>query len=344
MAGVFIRVLGDKFPWPVKVAILQAMTKMLDRNAPAVRAFQPQMQTSFVKCLSDATAKVRDLAARALPKLMPIAVRVDPVVTELCNTLPAATEPVQESVLQALAGVAFRAGDRITPPVRAKAVEAAAPLRESEDGDVRLAAAAALGALARHADADTVVRIVQPCCFTPADVKAGMKGAATVEEDPLRDGRASTVIGALKYAPAAVLPLLPSHIVPHLLAVAGDDSIVLRERAATGLGWALSHAGRAPPVAPAGAVAGGAGSALPPAAPAGAVVSAKAPDASDFAGDVPAAYRAHVAILLPVLTRLTSDDHPDVRQTALNGLKRFAKWGWAAAAPAAPTVSGTPLQ
>src|SRR5690606_1352135 len=81
--GPLIRVVGDKFPSGVKSAILQTLTLLLEKGGAALRPFVPQLQTTFVKALSDPTKQVRQRGVKALGMLMTLSTRVDPLITEL---------------------------------------------------------------------------------------------------------------------------------------------------------------------------------------------------------------------------------------------------------------------
>lgn len=50
-----IRIIGDRFPWQVKSAILSTLTIMIRKGGMALKPFLPQLQTTFVKCLQDGT-------------------------------------------------------------------------------------------------------------------------------------------------------------------------------------------------------------------------------------------------------------------------------------------------
>ena len=50
-----------------------------------LKPFLPQLQTTFVKALNDASRPVRLKAAEAMSQLIVIPMRVDPVLTELVN-------------------------------------------------------------------------------------------------------------------------------------------------------------------------------------------------------------------------------------------------------------------
>jgi len=70
MTGPLLRVVGDRNPSNVKIAILSTLGLILVKGGPALRAFVPQFQTTFVKALSDPSRQVRVEAIRALSLLM----------------------------------------------------------------------------------------------------------------------------------------------------------------------------------------------------------------------------------------------------------------------------------
>ena len=57
--GPLIRVVGDRFPSGVKAAILQTLCILLERGGASLKAFVPQLQTTFVKNLNDPMKQVR---------------------------------------------------------------------------------------------------------------------------------------------------------------------------------------------------------------------------------------------------------------------------------------------
>jgi len=131
ITGPLIRIVGDRFPWQVKVAILQTLSKLLDKGGPMLRPFLPQLQTTFVKALNSEQSKVRDSGTSALKKLIKIGTRVDPLVNDLGNTAvaPDTDAGVRLSVLEALAGVLLISGSKATQPALGKC----AGKLESED-------------------------------------------------------------------------------------------------------------------------------------------------------------------------------------------------------------------
>ena len=63
---------------------------LLDRGGASLKAFAPQLQTTFVKSLSDPSRAVRQRSAVGLGKLMGLVTRVDPLLTELSASCAAA--------------------------------------------------------------------------------------------------------------------------------------------------------------------------------------------------------------------------------------------------------------
>ena len=83
ITGPLLRVVGDRNPASVKIAIISTLGKVLLKGGPALRAFVPQFQTTFVKALADPSRQVRVEAIQALALLMPLSTRVDPLIKEL---------------------------------------------------------------------------------------------------------------------------------------------------------------------------------------------------------------------------------------------------------------------
>ncbi|RMZ52547.1 hypothetical protein APUTEX25_003690 [Auxenochlorella protothecoides] len=84
--GPLIRIIGDRFPWQVKAAILRTLGILIAKAGAGLKPFVPQLQTTFVKCLLDpepraagaaagrlAAAQLRAAgSAPSLPKLVPL--------------------------------------------------------------------------------------------------------------------------------------------------------------------------------------------------------------------------------------------------------------------------------
>ena len=78
----------------------------------ALKAFAPQLQTTLVKSLGDATKQVRARAATGLGQLMSLTTRVDSLVGELqAIYIAAESSAIKASTLDAMCSV-LRAGGR----------------------------------------------------------------------------------------------------------------------------------------------------------------------------------------------------------------------------------------
>jgi len=225
--GPLIRIIGDRFPPKVKLAILQTLSLLLDKGGAMLKPFLPQLQTTFVKALSDGSAEIRDQAAVALGKLMGMHTRVDPLVTELMSGINEATGGVQESMLAALQRVLLSAGDKVKPDILAKV---AAPLFEmlsAEEENMRVRVSKCLAAYSKYCPSDEFERIIiTELSVEAGDVKAQWK---------IRHAFASTLHYIIRYAGDRIqanrqlVPLIAKHI----MAVLHDDKPTVKKVAVT---------------------------------------------------------------------------------------------------------------
>ncbi len=160
LTGPLIRVVGDKHNAEVKAAILASLNTILAKGGDMLRPFLPQLSTSMVRCLQDPAAAVRRTAGDGLGKVMALSKRVDPIVNEVLNNIGTTMGGIKESMTAALKEVLQHAGDKLTPTMRGKAVEALLPLLVDVDDVVRAVAAAAAGAFLAHLSADEAQPVV----------------------------------------------------------------------------------------------------------------------------------------------------------------------------------------
>lgn len=124
LTGPLLRIVGDRNPSAVKIAIVQTLGLILTKGGPVLRAFVPQFQTTFVKALSDPSRQVRVEAIKALALLMPLSTRVDPLIKELVATSlgrglnvttveTAGMVAIQTATLEALAVVLKHGGKKV---------------------------------------------------------------------------------------------------------------------------------------------------------------------------------------------------------------------------------------
>ncbi|GBG78816.1 hypothetical protein CBR_g28040 [Chara braunii] len=145
ITGPLIRIIGDRFPWQVKSAILGTLSIIIGKAGDGLKPFVPPLQTSFVKCLQDGARPVRSRAARALGKLVVLSPRVDPLVSELLSGVHSSEGGVKEAMLAALSRVLLNAGKSVSAPVVAKVGPAVINLLDVEDDEVRGLASRCLG-------------------------------------------------------------------------------------------------------------------------------------------------------------------------------------------------------
>jgi len=215
--GPLIRVVGDRIPSNVKTSILQVrfalpisltsifhaqqishpnatssnhnqtLAILLDRGALGLKAFAPQLQTTFVKALSDPSKQTRSKATQALGKLMVISARVDPLLTELASLCSGAeSNAIRCSLLEALAVVLDKGGNAATAPILEKVKSVVLNHSMDEDDSLRLAASACSGKLAAYLDAVAVGDLILDLC---CDVK-----------DPSSAGRLLSVGEIMRHA------------------------------------------------------------------------------------------------------------------------------------------------
>lgn len=72
IAGPLIRILGDRYAWNVKVAVLDTLSLLLSKVGNLLRPFVPQLQQTFLKAQADDHEQVRIRAANALINLKPL--------------------------------------------------------------------------------------------------------------------------------------------------------------------------------------------------------------------------------------------------------------------------------
>uniref|UniRef100_A0A0E0KIC6 TOG domain-containing protein n=1 Tax=Oryza punctata TaxID=4537 RepID=A0A0E0KIC6_ORYPU len=161
ITGPLIRILGDRFPWQVKSAILSTLTIIIAKGGLALKPFLPQLQTTFVKCLQDNNRSVRTRAASALGKLSALSRRVDPLVSDLLSMLQSGDDAVKESVLSALKGVVRHAGKSVSPVVRSRGCDLLKDLLQADADDVRSSAAKAIGTLCQYMEDNETSDLVQ---------------------------------------------------------------------------------------------------------------------------------------------------------------------------------------
>ena len=176
ITGPLIRIIGDRFPWQTKAAILKTMGLLVGRAGAGLRPFIPQLQSTFVKCLSDPAQGVRQRAAINLGDLTKMALRLDQLVSDLAAGAVSAEPAVAEAYLTAIEGSLVASGDRLAPETMGKVGAAVrqAVTGAGEDEVLLRAAAGALGAYSARCAPQELRELLEAGPLTP--IKTGKYG------------------------------------------------------------------------------------------------------------------------------------------------------------------------
>ncbi|KAF7805246.1 protein ILITYHIA [Senna tora] len=231
ITGPLIRIIGDRFPWQVKSAILSTLSIMIRKGGIALKPFLPQLQTTFVKCLQDSTRTVRSSAALALGKLSGLSTRVDPLVGDLLSSLQGSDGGVREAILTALKGVLKHAGKNVSMVVRNRVYDVLKDLIRHEDDQVRIDAASILGILTKHLEDVQLTELIQE-----------LLSLASSPSWSARHGSVLAMSSMLRHNPVPIcLSSSFSSIVDRLKDALKDEKFPLRESSTKALGRLLLY-------------------------------------------------------------------------------------------------------
>ncbi|KAL2941260.1 Protein ILITYHIA [Bienertia sinuspersici] len=231
ITGPLIRIIGDRFPWQVKSAILSTLTIIIKKGGMALKPFLPQLQTTFIKCLQDNTRTVRSSAALALGKLSALSSRVDPLVSDLLSSLQASDGGVREAVLIALRGVVKHAGKTISAAIRTRVCDLLKNFIDNEDDQVRVSAASILGITSVYIEDGQL-----------ADLLKTLLDLALSSSWTARHGSILTISSMLRHCPSNVcLSSRSSSIISMLKDKLKDEKFPVRESSTKALGRYLIY-------------------------------------------------------------------------------------------------------
>ncbi|KAJ0229809.1 Protein ILITYHIA [Hirschfeldia incana] len=231
ITGPLIRIIGDRFPWQVKSAILATLIILIQRGGMALKPFLPQLQTTFVKCLQDSTRTIRSSAALALGKLSALSTRIDPLVGDLITSFLAADSGVREAILSAMRGVIKHAGKSIGPAVRIRIFDLIKELMHNDDDQVRIFATSMLGILSQYLEAAQLSDLLQEVISLSASQKWSS-----------RHGSVLCIASLLKHNPSTIMTSsLFSTLLNSLKSSLKDEKFPLRETSTKALGRLLLH-------------------------------------------------------------------------------------------------------
>lgn len=135
ITGPLIRIVGDRFPSQIKAAILVTLGRLIAKAGAGLKPFVPQLQTTFLKCLSDTAPGVRSAAAANLGELTRLSARLDQLTSDLASNAANATEmETRVAYLQALKGALLASGDKLQPATLGKVISFTGDASERKAG------------------------------------------------------------------------------------------------------------------------------------------------------------------------------------------------------------------
>lgn len=231
ITGPLIRIIGDRFPWQVKSAILSTLTIIIAKGGMALKPFLPQLQTTFVKCLQDNTRTVRSSAALALGKLSALSTRVDPLVGDLLSNLQASEGGVREAILVALKGVVKHAGKSVSGPVKTRVFDLLQELIYNDDDQIRSSSARILGIISEYLEDDQISELLDE-----------LPENASSPTWTTRHGSLLTISSMLRHIPTVISASPSLTVVTDCLKNSlNDEKFPVRETSTKALGRLLLH-------------------------------------------------------------------------------------------------------
>ncbi|KAM5311577.1 stalled ribosome sensor GCN1 [Glossophaga mutica] len=233
ITGPLIRILGDRFSWNVKAALLETLSLLLAKVGIALKPFLPQLQTTFTKALQDSNRGVRLKAADALGKLISIHIKVDPLFTELLNGIRVMEDPgVRDTMLQALRFVIQGAGGKVDVAIRKNIISLLLSMLGHDEDNTRISSAGCLGELCAFLTEEELGAVLQQCLL--ADV-SGIDWM-------VRHGRSLALSVAVNVAPSRLCTgKYSSEVQDMILSNAMADRIPIAVSGVRGMGFLMKH-------------------------------------------------------------------------------------------------------
>ncbi|XP_006053034.2 eIF-2-alpha kinase activator GCN1 [Bubalus bubalis] len=233
ITGPLIRILGDRFSWNVKAALLETLSLLLAKVGIALKPFLPQLQTTFTKALQDSNRGVRLKAADALGKLISIHIKVDPLFTELLNGIRVMEDPgVRDTMLQALRFVIQGAGAKVDVVIRKNIVSLLLSMLGHDEDNTRISSAGCLGELCAFLTEEELSTVLQQ--YLLADV-SGIDWM-------VRHGRSLALSVAVSVAPGRLcIGKYGSDVQDMILSNAMADRIPIAVSGVRGMGFLMKH-------------------------------------------------------------------------------------------------------
>ncbi|CAG8561777.1 6442_t:CDS:10 [Ambispora gerdemannii] len=208
VAGPLIRIVSDRYPSAVKAAILQTLSRLLNKIPLALKPFIPQLQRAFIKSLADtSSASVRSRAASALGILISLQNRVDPLISELVTGVTKSEPDVRETMLDALESVVNKAGELMSENSKKNIVTVVVDSLSENTERVIVAASRVLGTLCKSLTPDEAEDIIKNHVLRDAHASYGTllainailaESPTTFEDLGLTDNLVDIIINSTK--------------------------------------------------------------------------------------------------------------------------------------------------
>ncbi|KAL0979528.1 hypothetical protein UPYG_G00186210 [Umbra pygmaea] len=233
ITGPLIRILGDRFAWTVKTALLETLTLLLAKVGIALKPFLPQLQTTFLKALQDSSRAVRLRAAEALGQLVSIHSKVDPLFTEQLSAIRNAEDSgVRETMLQALRFVIQGAGSKVDPAIRKNITTTLLSMLGHDEDATRMSSAGCVGELCAFLSDEELRGVLLQ------HILADVSGVDWM----VRHGRSMALAIAVKSAPEKLcVEEYRSAVTEAILACATADRIPIATSGIRAMGYLMRH-------------------------------------------------------------------------------------------------------
>jgi hypothetical protein len=170
IAGPLIRLVGDRFGPSVKMATLNSLIALIDKVGLSAKSIFPQLQTSYIKALSEGNIGVRQRAQRGLVGMAPYALRIDPVYNEIHKGIKNNEDPaIRDTLLQTLGEVTVARGGSVSGKILTDISATLLSLLQSNSESTRTQAGNALGIINCYLSDDEMVAMVKELLDTSSD-------------------------------------------------------------------------------------------------------------------------------------------------------------------------------
>jgi len=233
ITGPLIRILGDRFNANVKAAVLETLAVLLYKVGIMLKQFLPQLQTTFLKALTDANRAVRMKAGVAISELIKIHTRPDPLFVEMHNGIKNADDSaIRETMLQALRGVTTKNGDKITELLRKQMYATLTSMLNYSEDVTRSCVAGCFGALLRWLSEELLDEALNNHIFNDD----------FGEDWSLRHGRTAALFVVLKESPTTVyIPKYEVKLCKTLITCMQSDKLTVASNGVRGTCYLIQH-------------------------------------------------------------------------------------------------------